>query len=167
MVPFECDLCIYRKLTGHSPWENNTVANLLLGCIRRINLDVFWSSSSATVNGNRDKLVLGFRLSRLVGLEGPCILEGPLPAFDHCGYDVAIQMLLYSKRPGKHCKTHLQLETIRKLRASFSNQVRCPWGTSRERTNDSRTTLVVRFGFTGSSAASRVGWDRSGNQIKV
>jgi hypothetical protein len=33
-------------------------------------------------------------------------------------------MLLYSKRPGKHSKTHLQFETIRKLRTSYSNHVR-------------------------------------------
>jgi hypothetical protein len=33
-------------------------------------------------------------------------------------------MLLYSKRPGKHSKTHLQFETIRKLRTLYANQVR-------------------------------------------
>jgi hypothetical protein len=125
MVPFECDLCIFRKLSGRAPRNGDPVdAALLSGCIRRINLDAFWSSATSTVNGNKDKLVLGLRLSRLVGLDAPYIHEGPLPSHDHCGYEVAIQMLIYSKRPGKYSKTHLQFETIRKLRSSYSNQVR-------------------------------------------
>jgi hypothetical protein len=37
---------------------------------------------------------------------------------------VAIQTILYSKRPGKNAKSHLQYETIRKLRSAYSNQVR-------------------------------------------
>jgi hypothetical protein len=124
MVPFECDLCIFRKLTGRGSRAGDPIDALLEGCIRRMNLDAFWSSAASTVNGNRDKLVVGIRLSRLVGLDGPYIHEGPLPSHDHCGYEVAIQMLLYSKRPGKHSKTHLQFETIRKLRTSYSNQIR-------------------------------------------
>jgi hypothetical protein len=100
MIPFECDICIYRKLNGRSPRESNPVDDLLLGCIRRANLDAFWSSAAATVNGNRDKLVVGIRLSKLVGLEGPYLHEGPLPDHDHCGCKVAIQMLLYSSQKG-------------------------------------------------------------------
>ena len=65
------------------------------------------------------------RLSKLVGLEGPYVHHGPLPSHDHCGYEVAIQILLYSKRSsGRHTKTHLQFETIRKVRTAFSNHVR-------------------------------------------
>ena len=56
-------------------------------------------------------------MSNLVGLEG-------LPSHDHCGYKVAIQMLVYSKRPGENARSHLQFETIRKLRSAYSNHVR-------------------------------------------
>jgi hypothetical protein len=101
MIPFECDVCIFRKIRGRSPLEGDPIDALLTGCIRRANLDAFWSSASATVNGNRDRLVAGLRLSELVGLQGPYVHEGPLPDHDHCGYEVAVQMLLYSKRPGK------------------------------------------------------------------
>ncbi len=59
LVPFECDLCIFRKLSGRSPREQEPVDDLLLGCIRRINLDAFWSSATSTVHGNRDKLAMG------------------------------------------------------------------------------------------------------------
>ena len=97
---------------------------LLLGTIRRMNLDAFWSSATATVDGNKDKLDLGIHLSALVGLKGPYIHEGPLPDYDHCGYEVAAQILLYSKRKGRTTKSHLQFDTIRKVRTSYSNQVR-------------------------------------------
>ena len=56
-------------------------------------MDAFWSSATATVNGNKDKLDLGIRLSALVGLKGPYIYGGPcLPDHDHCGYEVAAQV---------------------------------------------------------------------------
>jgi hypothetical protein len=67
---------------------------------------------------------MGIRLSKLVGLDGPYVHEGPLPSHDHCGYEVAVQMLLYSKRPGNNVKSHLQFETVRKLCTSYSNHVR-------------------------------------------
>ena len=102
MVPFECDTCIFRKLTSRIfPEKRNPQDQLLLACIRRMNLDAFWSRATGTVNGQRDKLALAIKLSGLVGLKGPCKHEGPLPDFDHCGYEAAIDMLLYSKRPVK------------------------------------------------------------------
>jgi hypothetical protein len=124
MVPLECDLCIFRKLRSRSPGDGDPVDGLLLGCIRRINLDAFWSSATSTVIGNRDKLEMGLRLSRMVGLDGPYIHQGPLPSHDHCGYEVAIQMLIYSKKAERTTKTHMQFETIRKLRTLYSNHVR-------------------------------------------
>jgi hypothetical protein len=135
LVPFECDLCVFRKLKGRSPVLPNPVDELLLGCIRRMILDVFWSSATPTVQGNRDKLAMGLRLSLMVGLKGPFVHEGPLPDYDHCGYEVAIEMLLYSKQEGKHSKSHLQFDTIRKLWSSYLNQVRASPQANREATS--------------------------------
>jgi hypothetical protein len=89
-----------------------------------MNLDTFWSRASDTVNGNRDKLSDMLNLSKLVGLEGPCVHDGPYPDFDHCGYEVAINMLLMSRRPGRNSRTHLQFDSIRKLQSAYGNQVR-------------------------------------------
>jgi hypothetical protein len=90
LVPFECDLCVFRKLRGHTPDPLAPADLLLMACIRRINLDAFWSRAAATVKGNKDKLAEGLRMSELVGLTGPYESDGPLPEFDHCGYEVAI-----------------------------------------------------------------------------
>jgi hypothetical protein len=63
-------------------------------------------------------------LSNLAGLRGPCVHDGPYPDYDHCGYEVAIGMLLMSRRPGRNSKSHLQFDTIRKLQSAYGNQVR-------------------------------------------
>ena len=44
--------------------------------------------------------------------------------YDHCGYEVAVGMLLYSTRPGRYSNTHLQFDTVRKLRSSYSDFIR-------------------------------------------
>jgi len=124
MVPFECDSCIFRKLSHRDPRQASPQDQLLLAGIRRVNLDAFWSRAKSTVDGNASELRKGLKISQLVGLDGPCVHLGPLPEHDHCGYEVAIQMVLYSRRPGLNASTHLQMDTIRKLRSAFGNQAR-------------------------------------------
>ena len=124
LVPFECDLCVFRKLRQHNPVSSNPQDVLLLACIRRMNLDAFWSRASSTSRGNRDKVRQMLSFSDIVGLNGPFRHEGPFPNFDHCGYEVAIGMLLYSTNTGKLHSDHLQYDTIRKCQSTFGNQVR-------------------------------------------
>ena len=64
---------------------------------------------------------MGIKLSNRLGLQSPFFQSGPLPDHDHCGYEVACQMLLYSLNEGRNDKTHLQWDTFRQLRTSFSN----------------------------------------------
>jgi hypothetical protein len=121
MVPFECDMCIFCKLRDRSPDVTDPADELLLACIRRIKLDAFWSRSKHTIRGNREKVSLSIELSKTVGLEGLYIVDGALPDFDHCGYEVTIDMVLYSWCPGSHLKEYTQFDTIRKLRSAYSN----------------------------------------------
>jgi hypothetical protein len=84
LIPFECDLCIFRKLSKTSrPDSKNPQHQLLMYAIRHINLDAFWSRSMATVQGNRDNLKQGLAVSLLVGLDGPYVHDGPYPSFNH------------------------------------------------------------------------------------
>lgn len=124
LAPFECDLCVFRKLRGHSPCIGNSVDDLLLGCIRRANLDVFWSRATSTVQSNTRLARNAYKLSNLVGLNGFMNHIGPLPPYDHCGYEVAIVILLASRKPGRYSTEYTQYETIRKYRSCYSNQVR-------------------------------------------
>ena len=64
--------------------------------IRRINLDAFWSRARLTVASNTAqarKIIEGCKVLRL---DGPFYPPGPLPADDHCGYEVAMLMVVAS-----------------------------------------------------------------------
>lgn len=120
LCPFECDLCIFRKLRRADPKATSEKDKELLVYIRRMNLDALWSRATATVNGNRDKA----KKMVEVGLQGPFVHESPFPEHDHCGYEVALEMLKASKAQGKSAKTHLQFDTIRQFPTVFGNQLR-------------------------------------------
>ena len=91
LIPFECDLCVFRKLRFCDPNLNSPTDKLLLGCIRRMQLDTFWSSAETTVKMNKSKVKQMLKFSSSVNLDGVFWHEGPLPGYDYC----AINMLLY------------------------------------------------------------------------
>lgn len=124
LVSFECDVCIFRKLYHRDYNIASAKDDFALSCIRRINLDAFWSRARATVESNTAKVREGLKLSTAFGLSGPYLNPGPLPMDDHCGYEVAMQMVASSLGSGRYSSTHKQWDTIRKLRSSYSNQVR-------------------------------------------
>jgi hypothetical protein len=125
IIPFECDLCIFWKLKGREPNAlGSDQDKRLLVCIRRINLNDFWSRMSSTVSTNKDKVKSGIKLSESVGLEGPYMVTSGFHEWDHCGYEVAIQMVLASLKPGRYSSEYTQWDKIRKLRTAFSNQYR-------------------------------------------
>ena len=127
---------MFRKLRGHSPRGNSPQDKLLLACIRRMHLDTFWSRATTTVSANkdRDKQMLGF--SKTLGLRGPFTHEGPFPSYSHCGYKVALIMLLHLTNKGRHAN-YLQFETIRKDVSTYENQRRA------SPQNTSTTTALV------------------------
>jgi hypothetical protein len=124
MIPFECDICIFVKLRKHKPNISNPKDKLLMACIRRMNLDAFWSRTSTTVQGNASRVARQIELSKVVGLNSPFIQKAELPLDDHCGYEVAIQILLASRKPGRYNKAYTQFDTVRHLRSSYSNFIR-------------------------------------------
>jgi hypothetical protein len=77
LVPFKCDMCIFRKLQGRNPVLTNPQDSLLIAFIRRANLDLFWSRAKATAGGNCDKVAFGIKILGLVGLLGPYKSDSP------------------------------------------------------------------------------------------
>jgi hypothetical protein len=57
-------------------------------------------------------------------LSGPFPDYGPYPPFDHCGYEIALNMVMASLKSGRHADDHLQFDTIRKIRTAYSNFIR-------------------------------------------
>jgi hypothetical protein len=128
MVSFECDFCVFTKLHNRLPSKELEQDKLAMACIRRIDLDAFWSRAKRTVASNAGKVREGLKLLRRVGSDGPYLPPGPLPTTDHCGYKVAIQMVLSSLDAGNYSDSHKQWDTIRTLRTAYSNQVRAAAG---------------------------------------
>ncbi len=125
LVTFQCDLCIFRKLRRHDPRHSNPVDDNLLACIRRVNLDAFWSRATSTVNAQRRLIDKSLEISNQLGLDPMFPEQGPLPDGDHCGYTVAIQMVYASiSSQGRYAETHLEFDTIRRLRTIHTNYFR-------------------------------------------
>jgi hypothetical protein len=128
MVSFECDFCVFTKLHNRLPSKELEQDKLAMACIRRINLDAFWSQAKRTVASNAGKVREGLKLSRRVDSDGSYLPPGPLPTTDHCGYEGAIQMVLSLLDAGNYSDSHKQWDTIRTLRTAYSNQVRAAAG---------------------------------------
>ena len=124
LVPYECPTCVFRKLRGASPNSRSHSDTLLMDCIKRAILDAFWSRSSSTVTGYARQTRKMLDFSETVGLQGPFWHTELTPWRDHCGYEVAVLMLLYSRRQGKNVKENMQFDTVRNFRTVYGNFVR-------------------------------------------
>ena len=124
LVPFECDMCIFRKLKGRDIIKDSYQDQLLSVMIRRMNLDAFWSRARSTVAENTRRVRQTIKFSETLGMEGPFEHEGPYPLEDHCGYQIAACILLHSTQRGKYSHDYTQFETIRKLRTSYASHVK-------------------------------------------
>ena len=124
LVSFECDFCVFGKLFDHEPQDDSEKDSYALACIRRINLDALWSRAPTTVRANTLKMREGLEISKVMGMRGSPMEPGPLPSYDHVGYETAIHMVVSSLGAGRYSDSHKQWETIRKFRACCSNQIR-------------------------------------------
>jgi len=86
-----------------------------------MNLDACWSRETQTVTQNARRARKQIEMCKLVGLDGPFVQIGDLPDYDYCGYEVAISILLYSRKPGRYDKNYTQYDTIRHFRSTYSN----------------------------------------------
>eukprot|EP00978_Attheya_sp_CCMP212_P018428 scaffold50453_cov30-Attheya_sp.AAC.1 len=84
MCPFQCDMChfvnIKKRYPTHLPGDD-----ALLLCIRRANLDAFWSRESSTVYHNSREAQRVIRSSAILGTQGGYPSRGPFPVNDSFG----------------------------------------------------------------------------------
>ena len=121
MTPFECDVCVFRRLKNRDPNFKRQQDSFLLDLIRRANLDAFWSRARSTVAQNLSKVKLLLEFSKNTGVDGLFVSRKPFPMKDHCGYELAIATLQYSRRPRKHTQQYTKFDTVWKLRSAYSN----------------------------------------------
>ena len=80
---FQCNLCHFRNIQGRYPdLESYEEDALLLRCIRRASLDVFWVRESSTVFGDGRELRTLTSKAGLLELNSVFPPLGPLPVED-------------------------------------------------------------------------------------
>ena len=119
MCPFQCDECSFYNMNGRYPSDREQ-DRLLMLCIRRANLDAFWSRERTTVDKNWREMRGLLDIADSVGLSHPLPNRGPVPIGDSQGLNVACLLLMKTLREGKNSK-RIQFETARKIRSVVSN----------------------------------------------
>jgi hypothetical protein len=80
MCPFQCEDCHFINIQGRAPNPDNPCDGLILCCMRRANLDSFWSRERSTVYSN---LLEGKRFlapQQLLGIDTSSLPpRGPFP----------------------------------------------------------------------------------------
>ena len=107
-APFQCDLCWFVNLKGREVDSNSLGDQRLLRYIRRVNLDVMWSSEESTVRNTLSDLRKGRALSSELDLASVDVPLGPWPVGDQLGFQVAIKLLRALQRKGRNRLTRLE-----------------------------------------------------------
>lgn len=154
ITPFQCDICMFRNLQMRNPDPLNSKDTLLLCCIRRANLDALWGRESLTVQATLRAARQMITQWRLVGLRPEFPALGPFPVGDWFGVRVAVAMLLKSLEPGRYHESYQQFETIRKLRAGYSNI----YMASQDGVNSLRTVGSDKAKYTLTSSPTQSLW---------
>jgi hypothetical protein len=71
-----------------------------------------WAMTKATVEGNPSLVAQGLQTSKKLGLTGPHLDAGPLPDYDHCGFEVAMQLVNESRKIDQNVIDHKQFNSI-------------------------------------------------------
>ena len=130
MSPFQCDECHLYNMIGRKAILGYAPDDLVLLCIRRANLDAFWSRERSTVASNLKEAKRYIENLKLMGLETIAFPpKGPHSRSDSWGMAVACGFLLRSKDRGRNSR-HVQFETVRRTRSMYSNVAHtCEGGT--------------------------------------
>jgi hypothetical protein len=121
MIPFQCDLCHFRNIQNRNPDPRKYAKDgLALRCIRRANLDSFWSRESSTVSQNASQARTMEDLGEALGFDSVAPPMGLFPLKDTFGMKIACVTLMKSLAPGKWEAT-VQYATARRMRSVFSN----------------------------------------------
>ena len=82
---------------------------------------MIWSRSPGTISNTKNAIVNMIKCWKEIGLEVRLPKVGPWEVGDHVGCRVAIAQLRYSQRPGQNRSSHLQFDSIRKLRTAYGH----------------------------------------------
>lgn len=120
VMSFQCEVCWIRNLTGRDMSLPRDTT--LRQCIRRANLDAFAGRAKSTIASHVRGVKLAIRLSEELGKPpSPSLTpRGPMAISDPVGMSLAVEMLFHSVSAKGRIKEHIQFDTMRKGRSTFS-----------------------------------------------
>ena len=120
-IPFEYNLCQFKKLNERDPIHGNSEDNYTLQCIRRSILDAFWSIDTSMVSVNFKRLKRDyFDSAEALITRRPVPIIGINKVRDRVGMGCAIQTMDALCRKGK-CQDQLQCDLMRKTHTWYKN----------------------------------------------
>eukprot|EP00978_Attheya_sp_CCMP212_P011756 scaffold29206_cov30-Attheya_sp.AAC.4 len=120
MVPFQCDECHFRNITGRNPMSWSLEDAELLEFIHRANLNAFWSHSANTVKNNLSDSTRLEKTGQRLGMGPMAPAIGPFPLEDKDGMRFAVAVLERSLSPEEN-EEFVQWATFRKTRSVVTN----------------------------------------------
>lgn len=120
LVPFQCDTCWFINFKKEELNLSSHSDTMLPGYIRRVNLDIIWSRAPGTIGNVKSGINNLIQCWKEIGLAVDLPKVGPWPVGDLVGFGVALAQLRYSQRKGKNRKTHIQFDSIPKLRSAYA-----------------------------------------------
>jgi hypothetical protein len=112
---FQCELWHFQNLQGRSPMEGagKLGDTELLKCLRRVNLDAFWSQEPSIISHNLGKVNRVLHIAHELGMSDPSIPNMiPWELNDEFGAGVAVIMVSVMKDTVKY-------ETVRRMKSAF------------------------------------------------
>ena len=121
LCPFQCDLCHFINMLDRHPNMEKPEDMFLMRCIRRVNLDAFWSRRPGTVYQHFRTYKLVLDLDVALGFGDRLLPDmGPFPVKDTFGMKAAVFFVTRSLMPGRKSEA-LSFGTTRKMRTFFGN----------------------------------------------
>lgn len=114
LCPFQCELCSFYKLKGHTPRTKDPSDALLLKYLRQANIDAFWCRRPGTVSGYVRLIAEQIDAGKVFGIE-MMDRPGPFPRDYDFGIRAAIGVLWKSEKDGRH-EVKQKYSRVRKVR---------------------------------------------------
>ena len=121
LCPFQCDFCHFINMKDREPNMENAQDVFTMRCIRRANLDAFWSRRPGTVYQHFRTYQLVMDLDVALGFGDKLLPSlGPFPLKDTFGMTAAVFFVARSLMAGRN-QGALSFGTTRKMRTFFGN----------------------------------------------
>ena len=116
-MPYQCERCWFINLENREPGPGD---EFFMRCLRRANLDAMAGKSHHTIAGHRNRTMEMVRNCGLANKTPSLEPRGPFPIADQVGMGLLVDILIKSVVADGRNAPHVQAETLRQLKATYT-----------------------------------------------